>query len=156
MAGERLAADFWHAQLSPRVTANWSASATSRRERRAAPGFGVELGDNVVAARQRVNRALAAVGPELGGILLDVCCHDVGLEAAERAHGWPQRAGKVILQMALTCLARHYGLLMAEHGSWLASTAPLGQRRLPARSRCMALNPGCYRLSHTSVRSLPI
>jgi hypothetical protein len=116
MAGERLAADFWHAQLSPRVTANWSASATSRRERRAAPGFGVELGDNVVAARQRVNRALAAVGPELGGILLDVCCHDVGLEAAERAHGWPQRAGKVILQMALTCLARHYGLLMADTG----------------------------------------
>jgi uncharacterized protein DUF6456 len=113
-AGERLAADFWHAQLSPRVTADWSGIATSRRTRRAAPGAGVEMGDHVVAARQRIHRALVAVGPELAGILLDVCCHDVGLEAAGRAQGWPQRAAKVVLQLALTRLARHYGLLAPE------------------------------------------
>jgi hypothetical protein len=110
-AGERLAADFWHAQLMPRVTANWSAVATSRRTRRAAPGAGVEIGDNVAAARQRVHRALDAVGPELAGILVDVCCHEIGLEAAERALGWPQRSAKLGLQLALTSLARHYGLL---------------------------------------------
>ena len=113
-AGERLAADFWHAQLSPRVTANWSAVAMSRRMRRAAPGAGVDLNDRVVAARTRVQRALTAVGPELADILLDVCCLDVGLEAAERAQRWPQRAGKVVLQLALTGLARHYGLLAPE------------------------------------------
>ena len=110
-AGERLGADFWHAQLSPRVTADWSGTASSRRTPRAAPGAGVELSDRVVAARQRVHRALDAVGPELAGILVEVCCHDVGLEAAGRAQGWPQRAAKVVLQLALTGLARHYGLL---------------------------------------------
>ena len=110
-AGERLAADFRRAQLTPRVTADWSAPIAGRRMRRAAPGVGVELSDKVAAARTRVHRALAAVGPELAGILLDVCCLDIGLEAAERAQRWPQRAGKVVLQMALTGLARHYGLL---------------------------------------------
>lgn len=115
-AGERLGADFWHAQLTPRVTADWSGIAASRRARRAAPGVGVEMGDHVVAARQRVNKALDTVGPELAGILLDVCCHDIGLEAAGRAQGWPQRAAKVVLQLALTRLARHYGLLSPEPG----------------------------------------
>jgi hypothetical protein len=51
------------------------------------------------------------VGPELAGILVEVCCHDVGLETAGRTQGWPQRAAKVVLQLALTRLARHYGLL---------------------------------------------
>jgi hypothetical protein len=113
-AGERLGADFWHAQLSPRVTADWSGIASSRRTPRAAPGAGTELGDHVVAARQRVHKALHAVGPELAGILVEVCCHDVGLEAAGCAQGWPQRAAKVVLQLALTALARHYGLLGLE------------------------------------------
>jgi hypothetical protein len=110
-AGERLAADFWHAQMSPRVTADWSATAAGRRMRRSAPGAGIDLNDNVVAARTRVHHALRAVGPELAGILVDVCCHDVGLETAGRNQGWPQRAAKVVLQLALTALARHYGLL---------------------------------------------
>jgi hypothetical protein len=113
-AGERLSADYWHAQLSPRVTADWSATAGGRRVRRSAPGAGVELSDHVVAARTRVYRALAAVGADLAGILVDVCCHEIGLEPAGRARGWPQRAAKVVLQLALTALARHYGLLPAE------------------------------------------
>jgi hypothetical protein len=110
-AGERLSVDFWHAQMTPRVTASWSVAAAGRHMRRSAPGAGVDLKDSVVAARTRVHRALAAVGPELAGILLDVCCHDVGLESAGRSQGWPQRAAKVVLQLALTRLARHYGLL---------------------------------------------
>jgi hypothetical protein len=43
-------------------------------------------------------------------VLIDVCCHLQGLEAAERAAGWPQRSGKIVLQLALSSLARHYGL----------------------------------------------
>lgn len=113
-AGERLRADFHFAQMTPRVTAAWDAIVPSRRQRRAAPGAGVELQDHVVAARERVRLALKAVGPELSGILIDVCCHLKGLEEAERDAGWPQRSGKVVLQLALTRLARHYGILPAE------------------------------------------
>jgi hypothetical protein len=120
-AGERLGADFWHSQLRARVTADWSGTAPSRRMARAAPGVGIEISDRVIAARQRVHRALAAVGPELAPILVEVCCYDVGLETAGRTQGWPQRSAKVVLQLALTGLARHYGLI--------APQAPIGRLR---------------------------
>lgn len=107
-AGERLRADFWFAGMTPRVTANWSAVPGGGS--RSPAGSGVEMRDGVVAAQERVRRALAAVGPELNGVLIDVCCHLKGLEDAERAAGWPQRSGKVVLQLALASLARHYGL----------------------------------------------
>jgi hypothetical protein len=113
-AGEKLARDYWHAQLQPRVTSNWSAAAPAERTRRSAPGAGVEMRDAVVAARQRVNRALEAVGSHLAGLLLDVCCLDIGLEAAEQARGWPPRSAKVVLDVALTALAHHYGLIPPE------------------------------------------
>ena len=112
-AGERLRADFWFAQMTPRVTADWG-GVGSGSGRRGAPGVGVELQDGVIAATERVRRALSAVGPELAGVLIDVCCHLKGLEEAERMAGWPQRSGKVVLDMALTSLARHYGLLRGD------------------------------------------
>lgn len=110
-AGERLRADYWFAHLSPRVTSNWSALAPSDRSRRAAPSNAASFRDNVIAAKERVMRALMAVGPEVAGVLVDICCELKGLEEAEKANGWPQRAGKVVLQIALTRLARHYGLI---------------------------------------------
>ncbi len=111
-AGERLRADFWFAQMTPRTTMNWSAASPTKRGRRfgAAQRSGSEISDNAVAAAERVRRALGAVGPELAGVLIDVCCHMRGLEDAERAAGWPQRSAKIVLQLALTRLARHYGL----------------------------------------------
>jgi hypothetical protein len=99
-AGERLRANYCFAHLPQRVTANWSAPAPSS--------------DNALAAKQRVHQALRDVGPELAGVLVDVCCELKGLEEAEKEHGWPQRAGKVVLQIALTRLARHYGLIHEE------------------------------------------
>jgi hypothetical protein len=52
-----------------------------------------------------------AVGPELSSILMHVCCMAAGLEQAERVLDLPQRSGKAVLGLALTALARHYGLL---------------------------------------------
>jgi Domain of unknown function (DUF6456) len=113
-AGERLRADYWFAHLSPRVTANWSALAPQDRSRRGPPSNPAALRDEVIAAKERVMRALMAVGPEVSGILVDICCELKGLEDAEKANGWPLRAGKVVLQIALTRLAKHYGLIAAD------------------------------------------
>lgn len=110
-AGERLRADYWFAHMSPRVTANWSSLAPAERSRRAAPSNAAEMRDAVLAAKERVMRALMAVGPEVSGVLVDICCELNGLEEAEKANGWPQRSGKVVLQIALNRLARHYGLI---------------------------------------------
>jgi hypothetical protein len=113
-AGERLRADYWFAHLPQRVTSNWSALASCARTRRGAPANPAMLRDEVIAAKERVMRALMAVGPEISGILVDICCELKGLEEAERENGWPTRAGKVVLQIALTRLARHYGLIRDE------------------------------------------
>ena len=106
--------------MTPRVTASWNPAAAGRNDRRSTPGHGVELRDNVVAARQRVHKALAGVGPDFAGILIDVCCHLQGIEDAERQSGLPQRSGKVVLQLALRSLARHYGMIAPDGGAWTA------------------------------------
>src|SRR4030066_187534 len=103
--------DAFREQHHPRVPSTWSALAPSGRSRRAAPSDAAALRDEVIAAKERVMRALMAVGPEVAGVLVDICCELKGLEEAEKQNGWPQRAGKVGLQIALTRLARHYGLI---------------------------------------------
>ena len=104
-------ADYWFAHMSPRVISNWSALALQDRARRGAPSNAAALRDEVIAAKECVMRALMAVGPEVSGILVDICCELKGLEEAEKTNGWPSRAGKVALQIALTRLAKHYGLI---------------------------------------------
>ena len=112
LAGERLRAEFTRAQLMPRMTSNWSASVADGR-RGASPTAFTEA---VLAARQRVRRALDAVGPEFSGLLLDVCCFLKALADVERERNWPLRSAKVVLQLGLDRLARHYGLAAAVHG----------------------------------------
>ena len=117
-AGERLRDDFGRACLNPRVTMDWStALSASGGRKQGAPAAGLSMSDAAAAARQRVNMALAAVGPELASILVDVCCYLKGLEVTEQQSGWPQRSAKVILLLALSSLARHYGLLGDVEGS---------------------------------------
>jgi hypothetical protein len=113
-AGERLRSDYWHGQLMARVTADWSTPAAGKRTRRAAPGAGTQISDGAMAARERVHRAKRAVGPELWSILVDVCCHEMGLQDAGREQSWPERATRIVLDLALTLFARHYGLIAPE------------------------------------------
>ncbi|MBB4303791.1 hypothetical protein GGD81_002843 [Rhodobium orientis] len=107
-AGERLRADFERGRMAPRVTANWSAMDLPADRRSGERGGIADLTDAALAARGRVAKALDAVGPELSGILIDVCCFLKGLEEVERARSWPARAGKVILAIALSRLDAHY------------------------------------------------
>lgn len=108
-AGERLRVDFTRAGLMPTVTSNWSAG-LPRTGRGGGRGGVADLTDAALAARDRVRRALGAVGPELDGVLVDVCCFLKGLETVELERGWPGRSGKVVLRVALKRLAAHYGL----------------------------------------------
>lgn len=62
-AGERLRADHWFAHMSPRVTSNWSAFAPRDRVRRGASSNPAMLRDEVIAAKERVMRALMAAAP---------------------------------------------------------------------------------------------
>jgi hypothetical protein len=106
-AGEKLRRDFTLAQMTPRLGMDWNAPCVSGRR---GAGGGENLSDTVIAAKQRVNRALAAVGPGLSDLLFDVCCHLTALESAEAARSWARRSGRVVLCIALDRLADHYGL----------------------------------------------
>ncbi|MFG1477400.1 DUF6456 domain-containing protein [Xanthobacter sp. V4C-4] len=122
-AGERLRADFTRAQLTPRVTSRWEPT----------PGGGSggpeAFTDMVLAAKSRFDKAMAAVGPELSGVLLDVCCFLKGLEEVERDRRWPARTAKVVLGLALDRLAAHYGLSATARGR---DRAPLRGWQAPA------------------------
>ncbi|MCO6389527.1 hypothetical protein GTW25_00590 [Aliihoeflea aestuarii] len=105
-AGERLRADYDFGQLMPRMSANWEAAVSAGR--RGGGNTKADLSDNALAARQRVNAAIEAVGPELSGVLVDVCCFLKGLEEVETERRWPRRSAKLMLKTALGVLDRHY------------------------------------------------
>ena len=109
-ASERLRADLTRAGMTPRITASWSGIARSKGERSGPPGAYVDISDLRIAAHERVVRALAAVYPD-HHILFDMLAHHRGLEEIERTARMPPRSAKLLLQQALTKLARHYGLL---------------------------------------------
>jgi Domain of unknown function (DUF6456) len=106
-AGERLRADLTFAGMMPRVTMNWSAAASVDRSR---SGVTLNPSEATIAARQRVDLAVRAVGPEFSGLLIDLCGFCKGIETIEMERGWPLRSGKVVIRLALSALARHYGL----------------------------------------------
>ena len=110
-AGERLRADLTLARTLPHVTLNWSRSGAS-----GGAGAGANYSDLVIAARQRVDAACAAVGADMSGLLIDVCGFLKGLEVVEQERGWPPRSAKVVLVMALARLARHYGYAAEARG----------------------------------------
>ncbi len=114
IAGERLRHDFERSQWTPRVTQGWNRQYTSKSSSNEVSNVLADICDSAIAARDRVHRALETVGPELSAVLIDVCCHLNGIEDAEKLNDWPKRSGKILLQIALTRLARHYGLMTTQ------------------------------------------
>jgi Domain of unknown function (DUF6456) len=91
-----------------------------------------ELTDTALASRQRVDKAIDAVGPELACVLIDVCCFLKGLEQVEMERGWPVRSAKIVLMTVLGVLHRHYHLESRGSGP-AARSCCIGGRRITGR-----------------------
>jgi len=102
-AGERLRGDWTVAGLGPRVTMRWDAGAPTTGER-------LDATVAQISAKRRTDAALDAVGAGLRDVLWRIVCAGEGMETAERALGWPARAGRVVLTLALDRLADFYRL----------------------------------------------
>jgi Domain of unknown function (DUF6456) len=105
-AGERLSADFHRAQLQPRITQSYEPRLSGKSK--GGQVRAADLSDTAIAARMRINKAVDAMGPELAGVALDVCCFSKGLETIEQERQWPVRSAKLMLRTALLALHRHY------------------------------------------------
>jgi hypothetical protein len=110
-AGERLRTDIMLAGLLPGVTARWDGMPRSGGP--AAPG---EATERMVAARQRLRNAFDAIGGDFSDLLLDLCGFLKGLEQIERERQWPARSAKIVVRLALTRLAEHYGIEASARG----------------------------------------
>jgi len=105
-AGERLRNDWERAQLAPSVTMSWDAAPIARSRGGAAPG--IDLNGSQLDAKRRFDDAVSAAGPGLSDILWRIVCAGEGMREAESALGWPARAGKLVLSMALDRVADYY------------------------------------------------
>jgi hypothetical protein len=105
-AGEQLRLDWERANLSPCVTMRWDpAPGTARGQ---AKHQGLDRTERQASAKARFDKALDAAGPGMSDILWRVVCAGEGMRDAETALGWPARAGKLVLKMALDRVASFY------------------------------------------------
>lgn len=105
-AGERLRHDWERSQLAPNVTMSWDAAPIARG--RGGASAGADLSAGQLDARHRFEAAVASAGPGLSDILWRIVCAGEGMRDAETALGWPARAGKLVLTLALDRLALYY------------------------------------------------
>jgi len=104
-AGERLRCDWERAQLAPRVTMAWDAAPVARSRGSAAE---VDLNGAQLDAKRRFEEAVANAGGGLSDILWRIVCAGEGMREAETALGWPARAGRLVLTLALDRVADYY------------------------------------------------
>ena len=107
-AGERLRWDWERAQLDPQVTMRWDAA--PMRRGRGGRGVALDPSTSQVDARQRFAAAVDSAGPGLADIVWRIICAGEGMRQAETALGWPARAGKLVLGLALDRIADFYRL----------------------------------------------
>lgn len=105
-AGEQLRLDWERSQLSPSVTMRWDPAPVSHGRGGARPGL--QPAENQIRAKARFDDAVTAAGPGLSDILWRVVCAGEGMREAESALGWPARAGKLVLTLALDRVADYY------------------------------------------------
>lgn len=110
-AGERLREDFELTQVggtSVRTYEGFMESFDDAADKLVPPG--------AIAARKRVQAAMADLGLGLGDVVLRCCCLLEGLEVTEKSLGWSARSGKIVLRIALQRLRVHYEETQGEFG----------------------------------------
>ena len=107
-AGERLRNDWERAQLAPKVTMAWDSAPVARG--RGGQAHAPDLTGTQIDAKRRFHGAIDSAGPGLADILWRVVCAGEGMREAETALGWPARAGKLVLTLALDRVANFYRL----------------------------------------------
>lgn len=105
-AGDRLRYDWERAQLAPRTTMSWTAAPSGCGK--GSGGSQPDLTATQIDARRRFDAAIEAAGPGLADILWRIVCAGEGMRDAETALGWPARAGRVVLTLALDRVAAYY------------------------------------------------
>src|SRR3546814_11594200 len=91
----------------------WDASPASGRR---GPGGAMDPTLAQIEAKRRFDAAIAAVGRGMEDVLWRVACAGEGLEATAKARGWPPRAGKGVLCIAMGPLGDFYGM---DKPNWL-------------------------------------
>ena len=84
----------------------WDSAPVSSR--RGGSSNRVDLNGSQLDAKCRFEDAIANAGPGLADILWRVVCSGEGMREAETALGWPARAGKLVLTLALDRVAAYY------------------------------------------------
>ena len=105
-AGERLRMDWERAELAPRVTMSWDQAPVARG--RGGAAHAPDLTGSQLDAKRRFDAAVNAAGPGLSDILWRIVCAGEGMREAETALGWPARAGRLVLTLALDRVAAFY------------------------------------------------
>jgi len=106
LAGDRLREDWERAGMGARVTMAWDVAPPAKGARSAPRAMDPHM--HQLSAKDRFDGALRNAGPGLADILWRVVCAGEGLSTAERALGWPSRAGKLVLGFALERVADYY------------------------------------------------
>ena len=105
-AGEILRQDYERAALPQRTTMQWDA-APQGKAARGAPSHGASTNAQI-DAKARFSAAIDRAGAGLSDILWRVVCAGEALPGAEKALGWPARAGRLVLTLALDRVADYY------------------------------------------------
>jgi DNA-directed RNA polymerase specialized sigma24 family protein len=103
-AANRLRADWAQSEIGALRGSDWMAAPMGSTLR--GPGNAQEAAmARRCDARRRVADALTQLAPPLRRVVERIVLYEHGLEALERAEGWPVRSGKLALKLGLAQLA---------------------------------------------------
>ena len=106
VAGENLRRDYERGALPQRIVMAWDGPPIGKTPRGSRQSGASTLAQ--IDARNRFHGGIAAAGPGLGDILWRVVCAGESVPVAEQALGWPTRAGRLVLTLALDRVADYY------------------------------------------------